>query len=209
MTKPLAKKSNEAQEALGLRDQLVGAWQLLSYVSTPKDPTKEATYPLGKNPNGILLYTADGYMSAQIQALVSSAKDQQDENATQQEQLTGYLGYTGPFYIDETGSETVLQHHMSLSSFPAWLGDTQRRFARLNGDILVLSAESEIIIEVGFLFISFLEKREEFLVFLEEAHLITKTGAEALAGSHLAAHEGQWRKQSSSSLRIKKVVGVT
>lgn len=162
MTKQLAKNSNEAQKVLGLRDQLVGTWQLLSYVSSPKDPTKEATYPLGKNPNGILIYTADGYMSAQIQAL--AAKDQQDqENATkqqQQQQLTGYLGYTGPFYIDDetASSEPVLQHHVSLSSFPAWLGDTQRRFARLDGDILVLSAVSEIIHEVFiYLFFFFLQ----------------------------------------------------
>ena len=149
MTNQLAKKSNNAQEALVIRDQLVGAWQLVSYVSTPKDSTKQATYPLGKDPKGILLYTADGYMSAQIQVL-EPAKEL-DTNSTQ---LTGYLGYTGPFYIDETGSEIVLQHHMSLSSFPAWLGDTQRRLARLNGDILVLSAESEIVIEVSRQFLS-------------------------------------------------------
>lgn len=135
MTNQPVLKSNEAQEAIGIRDQLVGAWELLSYVSTLPDPTKEeeATYPLGKNPKGILIYSADGYMSAQIQAL---------------DQLTSYLGYTGPFDIDETGTETVLQHHVSLSSFPAWLGDIQRRVARLNGDILVLSMESEIVAEV-------------------------------------------------------------
>lgn len=135
MTNQPVLKSNEAQEAIGIRDQLVGAWELLSYVSTPSDPTKEeeATYPLGKNPRGILIYSADGYMSAQIQAL---------------DQPTSYLGYTGPFDIDETGTETVLQHHVSLSSFPAWLGDIQRRVARLDGDILVLSMESEIVVEV-------------------------------------------------------------
>lgn len=135
MTNQPVLKSNEAQEAIGIRDQLVGAWELLSYVSTLPDPTKEeeATYPLGKNPKGILIYSADGYMSAQIQAL---------------DQLTSYLGYTGPFDIDETGTETVLQHHVSLSSFPAWLGDIQRRVARLDGDILVLSMESEIVAEV-------------------------------------------------------------
>lgn len=131
-------------KSLGVRDQLVGAWELLSYVSNSEDRTKEATYPLGKDPKGILLYTADGYMSAQIQAL-KSAKEP-DAHSTQ---LTGYLGYTGPFYIDETGSETVLQHQMSLSSFPAWLGDTQRRLVRLDGDTLALSAESEIVVEVG------------------------------------------------------------
>lgn len=93
----------------------MGAWQLLSYVSTPDDPTKEATYPLGKDPKGMFLFTADGYMSAQLQAL-DSAKEELDANSTQ---LTGYHGYGWPSYIDESGSEPVLQHHMSLSSFLA------------------------------------------------------------------------------------------
>ena len=120
MTNKLDKNPSLAQEAVRIRDQLVGAWQLVSYTSTPEGPTEEATYPLGKDPKGILLYTADGYMSVQIQAL-ESAKEELDANSAQ---LTGYLGYAGPFYIDETGSEPVLQHHMSLSSFPAWLIDT-------------------------------------------------------------------------------------
>lgn len=146
MTNQPILKSNEAQEAIGIRDQLVGAWELLSYVSTPPNSTKEeeATYPLGKNPRGILIYSADGYMSAQIQAL-ELAKEEPDAHSTQ---VTGHLGYAGPFHIDETGTETVLQHHVSLSSFPAWLGDIQRRVARLDGDILVLSMESEIVVAV-------------------------------------------------------------
>lgn len=147
MTNQPVVKSNEAQEAIGIRDQLVGAWELLSYVSTPTDSTKEeeeVTYPLGKNPKGILIYTADGYMSAHLQAL-ESAKEESDAHSTLRNR---YLGYTGPFYLDETGTETVLQHHVSLSSFPAWLGDIQRRVARLDGDILVLSTESEILVEV-------------------------------------------------------------
>lgn len=143
MTNQLAKTSNNAHEALRLRDQLVGAWQLLSCVSTPSDPTEKATYPLGKDPKGILLYTADGYMSTQVQAL-KAAKEEANSTI-----LTSYLGYSGPFYIDETGSETVLHHHISLSSVPAWLGDTQRRLPRLDGDILILSVESELEFEVG------------------------------------------------------------
>lgn len=143
MTNQPVVKSNEAQEANGIRDQLVGAWELLSFVSTPTDSTKEeeeVKYPLGKNPKGILIYTADGYMSAHLQALESAEESDAHSNR--------YLGYTGPFHLDQTGTETVLQHHVSLSSFPARLGDIQRRVARLDGDILVLRTESEILVEV-------------------------------------------------------------
>ena len=141
MTKQTANKFCGAHEAT-IRHQLVGAWELISYISRPEDPAEEGTYPLGKDPKGILLYTADGYMSAQIQALESAKKD---ANSTQ---IASYLAYTGPFDIDETGSETVLQHHMSLSSFPSWLGDTQRRLVHLEGDHLVFSVGSETVIQV-------------------------------------------------------------
>jgi hypothetical protein len=46
-----------------LREQLIGAWKLASYVEKPVDGSP-ATYPLGETPRGLILYTPDGYMSA-------------------------------------------------------------------------------------------------------------------------------------------------
>src|SRR5260370_33298970 len=49
----------------GLREQLIGAWKLVSYIETPMDgsPTR---YPMGEKGQGIIMYTPDGYMSAQL-----------------------------------------------------------------------------------------------------------------------------------------------
>ena len=40
-----------------LREQLIGAWKLVSYVAEPMDGS-EPFYPLGEKPNGIILYHA-------------------------------------------------------------------------------------------------------------------------------------------------------
>ncbi|WP_228489079.1 lipocalin-like domain-containing protein [Raineyella fluvialis] len=48
-----------------LRDQLIGAWKLVSHVERPVDGGADR-YPMGEHPQGIILYTPDGYMSAQL-----------------------------------------------------------------------------------------------------------------------------------------------
>lgn len=48
-----------------LREQLIGAWKLVSYVEKPTDGSAPF-YPMGEKPEGIIMYTPDGYMSAQL-----------------------------------------------------------------------------------------------------------------------------------------------
>ena len=49
----------------GLRSQPIGAWKLESYVEESVDGSK-CFEPLGPTPRGIIMYTPDGYMSAQL-----------------------------------------------------------------------------------------------------------------------------------------------
>jgi hypothetical protein len=51
--------------AEGLRSQRIGAWKLLSYQEIPVDGSAPFE-PLGNEPQGIIMYTPDGYMSAQL-----------------------------------------------------------------------------------------------------------------------------------------------
>jgi hypothetical protein len=48
-----------------LRERLIGAWKLVSYVEEPVDGSAPF-YPMGEEPQGIIMYTPDGYMSAQL-----------------------------------------------------------------------------------------------------------------------------------------------
>ena len=44
-----------------LHDQLIGAWELVSYVEKPLNESPP-NYPIGERPMGIIMYTPDGYM---------------------------------------------------------------------------------------------------------------------------------------------------
>ena len=48
-----------------LRTNLIGAWTLQSYESSSIDGST-VSYPLGAHAQGIIMYTPDGYMSAQL-----------------------------------------------------------------------------------------------------------------------------------------------
>jgi hypothetical protein len=87
-----------------LRERLIGAWKLVSYVEESVDGSANAR-PLGENPKGIIMYTPDGYMSAQL-----SKPDRSDFtsgdwfNGTVEDyknEATSYIAYSGPFHVDE------------------------------------------------------------------------------------------------------------
>jgi hypothetical protein len=110
-----------------IRDRLVGGWQLMGYEVTADGKTD---HPLGDHPRGAILYTPDGYMSAQL-AGPGPYKDDDRPDAY-------YVAYSGPYDVDE--STQTVAHHVQVSVIPSWLGTTQLRHARFDGpDKLTLS----------------------------------------------------------------------
>ena len=107
-------------QELKLRDRLVGGWRLAGYEVTAGGKTD---HPLGDNPLGTILYTPDGYMSAQL-AGPGPYEDQDLPDAY-------YIAYSGPYDVDEA-SHTVA-HHVDVSVIPSWLGTTQVRQVRFHG----------------------------------------------------------------------------
>lgn len=129
-----------------LREQLVGAWKLHSYMEIPVDGS-EPFYPLGRKPKGIIMYTPDGYMSAQLMAgdrqpfaindfYQGSADEYRAAGST-------YIAYSGEFSVNE--ERGTLTHSMYVSFFPNWLGQTQPRVAQLEGNVLTLGPEQPIV----------------------------------------------------------------
>ncbi|KAL9121628.1 MAG: hypothetical protein Q9187_001820 [Circinaria calcarea] len=137
-----------------LRQQLLGAWELVEYSAYLKDDPSSKVYPMGKDAQGIIMYTHTGYMSAQLQMPGQSHFRTNDLNGATREEFAEagkhYLAYTGPFYLDESGEEPLLHHHMSNCSFPNWLGNTQRRLIKIakegEDDYLTLGPEGETMI---------------------------------------------------------------
>ena len=87
--------------------------------------------PLFDHPPGTILYTSDGYMSAQL-ARPGPYDDDQEPDAY-------YIAYSGPYDVDEQAG--TVTHQVQVSVIPSWLGTAQiRRVQFHEPGTLVLSA---------------------------------------------------------------------
>ena len=129
----------------GLREQLIGAWRLVSYVESPVDGSPKR-FPLGKDAQGIIMYTPDGYMSAQLMkpGRRQFASGDWFEGTPEEfvEEGGGYIAYSGPFHVDEIRQS--LTHSMNVSLYPGWIGQTQPRVVKIDGNRLHLGTASPI-----------------------------------------------------------------
>jgi hypothetical protein len=129
-----------------LRETLIGAWQLVSSVETDVE-TGDVFLPMGERPAGFLLYTPDGYMSAQLSSpdRAGFAGDDMYGGTAEEYVAAGrsYLAYSGPYRVDE--ARRTVEHGMAISLFPNWQGQRQLRIPELNGDILVLATEHPML----------------------------------------------------------------
>ena len=106
---------------LTLREAILGAWELVSFVARDV-ATGDDRHPLGTAPRGLILYTADGHMSAQLA----------------ESDMSEYIAYGGRYSVDEATS--TLHHDVTMSMMPELLAQPQFRNASVDGDLLTLSA---------------------------------------------------------------------
>jgi hypothetical protein len=136
----------DREPSSSLREALVGAWTLVSWVQTDVT-TGEEFLPMGDSPVGFILYTHDGYMSAQLTTPDRANFADGDMNrGTPDEYIAAgksYLAYSGPYRVDE--ARGAVEHGMAISLFPNWTGDRQLRIIDLDGDELRLNADGPIM----------------------------------------------------------------
>lgn len=110
--------------------RLVGAWKLVSYVEINGE-TGAKRFPMGDDATGFIIYTHDGYMSAQIQGASRPLFAGGDMfNGTSEEYKAAgrtYLAYSGPYHVDEERS--IVTHVVDVSMFPNWVDKDQVRQA--------------------------------------------------------------------------------
>ena len=127
-----------------LHNDVLGTWELVSYTEGDNHGSP-VTYPLGSDALGLIMYTGDGYMSAQIMRTDRPAYDRPETGggtpAQAEAAAAGYLAYSGPFTVDENTG--VLHHQPRVSLLPNWLNLTQLRHSTLDADHLTLSAITE------------------------------------------------------------------
>lgn len=119
MTKPFTNPGPDAAA-------LLGGWKLESYM-VGREGVGEET-PLGKHPAGLITYTADGAMSAQLAA----------DDAGPSSAMPAYTAYFGAFEVD--AGRSLVIHHVHGASEPALVEKALEREYRLDGDRLTLTA---------------------------------------------------------------------
>jgi hypothetical protein len=121
-----------------IASQLIGVWRLVSY--TDQKEGHKNCFPFGLEPEGFLIYTPDGFVSAQLMRPGRSVFESDNWHGgtpgEYQQAGSGYIAYCGVYEVDEE-KETVT-HIPSIALVPNLILNRQLRSATLNGDRLTL-----------------------------------------------------------------------
>ena len=126
------------------RETIIGTWKLVEYSIVDKNKSGEKYYPMGKDATGFILYTPDGYMSAQMMASGRPAYASGRLHTGTIEEMAkaakGYMAYSGQYEVNE--KTNTLIHHMEVSMNPTWLGQAQERYVTLEGDTITITSSA-------------------------------------------------------------------
>jgi hypothetical protein len=133
-----------AQGKAGVRERILGAWQLESRTVRKASGETLLDPVLGKQPSGRLFYDASGHMALQMmrqeraQAIGVPPNPQDAKNPRV---VLGYDAYFGTFRVNE--ADGTITHHVEGSLFPEDLGKDFKRGLTTDGDTLTLSFTSK------------------------------------------------------------------
>jgi Lipocalin-like domain len=123
-----------------IASRLVGVWKLVSY--TVEQEGQEDGLPFGGEPEGFLIYTPEGFVSAQLMKPGRSlfqGHDWQGGTADEYQQAgSGYIAYCGSYEVDQE-NETVT-HTPAVALVPNLILKPQLRSITLVGERLTLRA---------------------------------------------------------------------
>lgn len=128
----------------------VGTWRLVEYTFHHEDGTVER--PWGEDVTGYLLYTPQGYMSAnlsparrnwrfrraRLKAEVPAAEEGGLARLARRGVPRDYIAYSGRFEL----KDGMIIHHVEVSLFPHWVGLPQHRYYEFSGNQLTLRTSS-------------------------------------------------------------------
>ena len=122
---------------------LTGAWQLVRW--TIEYPSSgRVTQPFGPDPEGLLVYTADGHISAVMQRRnrppLSRADPHAVTDAEKAAAFATYLHYSGAWSVSNGNVIHDVRHAMN----PNLIGTRQVRSVALDGDSLELGALEQL-----------------------------------------------------------------
>lgn len=126
------------------KDDLIGTWQLESWTIGYAD-REDFTYPYGEEPEGLLIYSNDGWMSASIgrpgrAPLPDDVSYRKLPDALKADAFSSYFHYAGRYRV--VAGDVV--HYVTQSLNPNFPGSEQLRHAELDGHTLVLSGKDAV-----------------------------------------------------------------
>lgn len=126
------------------KDDLIGTWKLESWTIGYSD-REEFSYPYGEEPEGLLIYSTDGWMSASLgrsgrAPLPEDVSFRKLPDALKAAAFSSYFHYAGRYQV----MEGDIIHHVTHSLNPNFPGTEQLRHAELDGQTLVLSGKDNV-----------------------------------------------------------------
>ena len=108
-----------------------GVWSLVSYVVEVKE-TGESFAPMGDNPTGYVIFTAEGRLSFTLSAQGRQPATTAEERS---DLLSSMIAYTGSYRLE--GDRWITRVDVAWN--PSWVGTEQTRFYRVENDQLIVS----------------------------------------------------------------------
>ena len=122
-----------AQQSADARAPIVGSWRVVSYELEFQDGS-ERKFPLGRRPNGYLVFGADGRMMAYLEADARKAPQTDEERSAAYRTL---MAYTGKYRVQGDKWITKVDGAWNV----AWRGTDQERSFTLSGNRLTVVAQ--------------------------------------------------------------------
>ena len=124
--------------------KFIGSWRLKSWLIT-NSINDHQTEPFGTDPNGLIQYTVNGWMSAAVcrnqrQRFEPAIPLRKQNEQTLAQAYKSYFHYAGPWRLE---GDTVI-HSVEMSLNPNMVGTEQYRRFVFDGDRLTLSGEEPI-----------------------------------------------------------------
>lgn len=110
-----------------LQEQLIGTWTLVSVDNIYPDSSR--VHPYGDNPQGMLIFDADGNYAIQILKAIRPKIISGDKNKCTPEEnammVQGSNSHFGKYIVDEINK--IIAFNITHASFPNWEGTVQKR----------------------------------------------------------------------------------
>ena len=136
----MARPAPATVAAGSIREQFIGAWRLLSCVTT--SATGQTSLIYGEKPEGRITYEKSGRMSALLMRpdrkniAVTTVADASLEEL--RDSARGFTAYYGTFDVDESKKSVI--HHVKLSFNQNWVGTDLIRSYEFQGNRMTLTA---------------------------------------------------------------------